>query len=152
MSLQDEMMIIMGGWRDARCQAIEEEVMGLLHRLGVKDQVHSVTVLYVRSSSARIMLHITEDLGLALARKKQMNIVTALKTMAPVSKKQAQMGLSCGPLPIGPRLKGQKLEQSSASRATLMTNSPRPIPMRSVLKLTGEGSCGWEVEPACGSL
>ena len=67
-------------------RAIEEEVMGLLDRLGVKDQVHSVTVPYIRSSSARIMLHITEDLGLALARKKQIDIVTALKAMAPVSK------------------------------------------------------------------
>ena len=52
MSLQDEMMIIIGGWRDARRQAIEEEVMGLLDRLGVKDQLRSIAVPHVRSSSA----------------------------------------------------------------------------------------------------
>ena len=59
--------------------------MGLLDRLGVKDQLRSIAVPHVRSSSARIMLNITQDMGLALARKKK-NIVTAFKTMAPVSK------------------------------------------------------------------
>ena len=63
MSLQDEMMIIMG---DARPHSIEEELMSLLDRLGVKDQVHSVAV----PCSARFMLHITENLRLALSRKK----------------------------------------------------------------------------------
>ena len=118
MSLQDGMMIVMGGWRDARRQAIEEEVMDFLDRSGVKDQVHSVTVPYVRSSSARIMLNITEDLGLALAHKKQVNTVTALKTMT---------GLQ-DPRPIDPQQKELKSKLLSLSRASLLAKaSPQKV-------------------------
>ena len=76
----------MGGWKDARRQAIEEEVMGIFDRLGLKDQVHSINVTCVRSGSARIVLDISEDLGVADARKKQSDVIGALRTANPHSK------------------------------------------------------------------